>query len=431
MSEIAISARSVGKSYTIRHNARRSTTLGEALGSVIRHGIQRSRRETFQALDDVSFEVARGEVVGIIGHNGAGKSTLLKILSQITSPTRGEVDLHGRVGSLLEVGTGFHPELTGRENIFLNGAILGMRRGEIVGKLDEIVAFAEVENFLDTPVKRYSSGMYVRLAFAVAAHLEPEILLVDEVLAVGDVQFQQRCLGKMNEVSAKEGRTILFVSHNLAAMRTLCSRALLLARGRMVMDGPVDEVVESYLEPLAGQNVEVEWSGKNAVGSAEFDFTFLRAWIENQNGVMASNLQQDQPFVICVEYEVGRHLPGLRIGFYMENAHGVGMCGSNDVEEPQASERKPGRYVNRCSFPAGVLNEGNYRVQFGADTYGREGAEYLCLVTPFSLGFSIEDLERHHAGRQKLPGVIRVPIGWNIEPARKTKAAINHAQNIP
>src|SRR5437762_3404196 len=241
-SDIAISVRGLAKAYTIRQAAQSATTLSEEMTNRFRHLMRRDKNEIFWALKDVSFEVNQGQVVGIIGHNGAGKSTLLKILSRITEMTDGEVDLYGRVGSLLEVGTGFHQELTGRENIFLNGAILGMTRGEIRKKFDEIVAFAEVEKFLDTPVKRYSSGMYVRLAFAVAAHLEPEILIIDEVLAVGDAEFQKKCLGKMSEV-ANGGRTVLFVSHNMGAVRSLCTRGLLLDRGKVQTDGPVSMVL--------------------------------------------------------------------------------------------------------------------------------------------------------------------------------------------
>src|SRR6202047_4868821 len=224
MSDLAISINKLSKAYSLGARQTRSTTLAEACTKIFRNGFRKPGNSEFWALRDVSLEVKRGEILGIIGRNGAGKTTLLKILSRITEPTSGQIDLYGRVGSLLEVGTGFHPELTGRENIFLNGAILGMSRAEIAAKFDEIVAFAETEKFLDTPVKRYSSGMYVRLAFAVAAHLEPEILVLDEVLSVGDVQFQKKCLGKIEEVSASEGRTVLFVSHNLQAVRQLCRR---------------------------------------------------------------------------------------------------------------------------------------------------------------------------------------------------------------
>lgn len=261
MSDVVIKAEGLGKSYQIGHQGQREryTALRDVMASGVRRALSRTRRllrgeldlaseevEEFWALRDVSFEVKRGEVLGIIGRNGAGKSTLLKVLSRITEPTAGRVTLRGRVASLLEVGTGFHPELTGRENIFLNGAILGMTRAEIKRKFDEIVAFAEVEKFLDTPVKRYSSGMYVRLAFAVAAHLEPEILVVDEVLAVGDAEFQKKCLGKMQDVS-RGGRTVLFVSHNMAAVTALCPRSILLADGVIVTDGDSDSVIQQYL----------------------------------------------------------------------------------------------------------------------------------------------------------------------------------------
>lgn len=252
MNDVAIRVEGLGKEYRLGAQQERYHTLGDQIRkwTSVRRLFSRAKRAEFRppfwALKDVSFEVKRGEVVGIIGRNGAGKSTLLKILSRITEPTEGGADIHGRVGSLLEVGTGFHPELTGRENVFLNGAILGMRRAEIVRKFDEIVAFAEVEKFIDTPVKHYSSGMYMRLAFAVAAHLDPEILVVDEVLAVGDAQFQKKCLGKMGEV-AKGGRTVLFVSHNMTAIHTLCTRAVLLRPGQPAKDGPVSDMISEYL----------------------------------------------------------------------------------------------------------------------------------------------------------------------------------------
>jgi lipopolysaccharide transport system ATP-binding protein len=260
MSDIILRAENIGKRYVLNHQAggqsyrKFSDTLVHAAKAPLRwlqtanHEQQTANsKEDFWALKDVSFEIKQGDVVGIIGRNGAGKSTLLKILSRITEPTTGRITLNGRIASLLEVGTGFHPELTGRENIFLNGAILGMTKVEIKAKFDEIVAFAEIERFLDTPVKRYSSGMYVRLAFAVAAHLEPEILIVDEVLAVGDSQFQQKCLGKMRDVTKNEGRTVLFVSHNMDAIRTLCRRGIALEKGYIQTKGPIEEVLDKYL----------------------------------------------------------------------------------------------------------------------------------------------------------------------------------------
>ena len=268
MSELAVRVEGLGKEYRLGAQPERYSTLRDrlnklpsALFKALRGRGERSEQNPpFWALKDVSFEVRPGEVVGIIGRNGAGKSTLLKILSRITEPTEGEVDIKGRVGSLLEVGTGFHPELTGRENVYLNGAILGMRRAEIARKFDDIVGFAEVEKFIDTPVKHYSSGMYMRLAFAVAAHLEPEILVVDEVLAVGDAEFQKKCLGKMSDV-AKGGRTVIFVSHNMGAVQTLCTRAVLLRAGQMVQDGPVGRVLTAY---LADKSAELARRGKSS-----------------------------------------------------------------------------------------------------------------------------------------------------------------------
>src|SRR6202453_4981046 len=275
----AIRVENLGKKYILRHQPGKGRHRYVALRDVLvdkfsslfkrRAPGDTDTREEFWALNNVSFEIQQGEAVGIIGRNGAGKSTLLKLLSRITEPSEGQIELEGRVASLLEVGTGFHPELTGRENIFLNGAILGMTRAEIRKKFDEIVAFSEVENFLDTPVKRYSSGMYVRLAFSIAAHLEPEILMIDEVLAVGDVQFQKKCLGKMSEISSGHGRTILFVSHNMTALRSLCSRAILLDRGKLIADGPVGGVIDGYLEKFGGDSAEIKWEGEAAPQSRD------------------------------------------------------------------------------------------------------------------------------------------------------------------
>jgi lipopolysaccharide transport system ATP-binding protein len=288
MGDLAIRVEGLGKQYRLGGPRERYLTLRDAvrrwatapLRALLRRADRAKSRPAFWALKDVSFEVNRGEVVGVIGRNGAGKSTLLKILSRITEPTEGAAEIHGRVGSLLEVGTGFHPELTGRENIYLNGAILGMRRAEIVRKFEEIVAFAEVEKFIDTPVKHYSSGMYTRLAFAVAAHLEPEILIVDEVLAVGDAQFQKKCLGKMGEV-ATGGRTVLFVSHQMGMIETLCRTCLLLSRGRVQSFGPVGKVVRQYLQELTERTQEVDFSRIRRSGSGEVRLTGF--WVEDDS----------------------------------------------------------------------------------------------------------------------------------------------------
>src|SRR6266496_2774252 len=290
MSDIALSIQHLSKSFRIAHRRGGLSgyrTLHDELVTLPRRLINRlsgngtSTSETFWALKDVSFDVNRGEALGIIGSNGAGKSTLLKILNRITEPTRGGVDVYGRVGALLEVGTGFHPELTGRENIFLNGAILGMTRAEIQRKFDEIVDFAEIEKFLDTPVKRYSSGMYVRLAFAVAAHLEPEILVVDEVLAVGDAEFQKKCLGKMAQVSRGEGRTVLFVSHNLAAIEALCSSGILLAEGRLVTRGDTKAMVRTYLHRLSQPDQSPLEARRDREGSGVLRFVSVELADEN------------------------------------------------------------------------------------------------------------------------------------------------------
>jgi len=281
-----IEVKNIGKKYNITHMKGGYVALRDVVATTLKNpfgfiknkaksAIGLSKKEEFWALKDVSFSVERGEVVGIIGANGAGKSTLLKILSQITPPTEGEIILNGRVGSLLEVGTGFHPELTGRENIFLNGAILGMKKSEIAQKFDEIVTFAGIEKFLDTPVKFYSSGMYVRLAFSVAAHMEPDILIIDEVLAVGDAEFQKKCLGKMDEISKKEGRTVLFVSHNMDAIKDICNRTILINKGKKVFDGETKKTLEEYEKMGAKETVRVNKGeyGKNRRGSGTVSFT--------------------------------------------------------------------------------------------------------------------------------------------------------------
>ncbi|MDQ5846688.1 MAG: polysaccharide ABC transporter ATP-binding protein, partial [Acidobacteriota bacterium] len=292
---------SLSKLYQIGAREAPYQTFREAITQTVRAPLNAMRRSrngrdnSIWALDNVSFDVQAGEVVGIIGRNGAGKSTLLKILSRITEPTAGRVELWGRVGSLLEVGTGFHPELTGRENIFLNGAILGMKRAEIERKFDEIVAFAEVERFIDTPVKRYSSGMFLRLAFAVAAHLEPEILVVDEVLAVGDASFQKKCLGKMSDV-AKAGRTVLFVSHNMGAIQGLCERALWLAGGKLVGQGEANQVVAEYME-MVGQDIDVQ------AGNASAALSIRKVNLRNEKGELTSNFSFGSSMAVEIHYD--------------------------------------------------------------------------------------------------------------------------------
>lgn len=352
MNDIAISARGIAKSYTITHNAPRHTTLGEALAYKLRHGFRRTEKETFWALDEISFEVARGEVVGIIGRNGAGKSTLLKILSQITEPTRGEIDLHGRVGSLLEVGTGFHPELTGRENIFLNGAILGMKRGEIQKKFDEIVAFAEVEQFLDTPVKHYSSGMYVRLAFAVAAHLASDILIVDEVLAVGDIVFQKKCLGKMGDVARRKEVTVLFVSHNMAAVRTLCTRAILLKKGCVETDGDPTAVIARYLSSSTDElRAMIELP---RIDGDEGRATALR--LATSDGKSQPQFLLGEPWKIHLEFELDRDFPHVIAAVGLRNIEAVPLITWWSAPRDLRAGRYAVEFHCHLPFSAGEMN---------------------------------------------------------------------------
>ncbi|TRU75021.1 MAG: ABC transporter ATP-binding protein [Microcystis viridis Mv_BB_P_19951000_S69] len=417
MTDTIIEVENLGKRYVLDHQQEREkyTALRDVIAQGVKSalkGFSRQKtatKEEFWALKDVSFEVKRGEVVGIIGRNGAGKSTLLKILSRITEPTTGRVRLKGRVASLLEVGTGFHPELTGRENIYLNGAVLGMMRQEIDRKFDEIVAFAEVEKFLDTPVKRYSSGMYVRLAFAVAAHLEPEILVVDEVLAVGDAAFQKKCLGKMGDVASKEGRTVLFVSHNMGAIRGLCNRSLLLSQGKLKFYTDVETAVNHYLSEEQTLDAYIEWNENNTPQSSEIKF--IRAYILNRDQEIVSRIDCRHSFSIIIEYEVLTNLTGLRIGFSLQNSEGIVMCGSNDPEAWNEQNRKVGYYTSRCDFPEYILNNGLYSVCFGADKYPYERA---LVSTSYCLNFMIEDTEGHGTMKEKLPGVIRPKLKWKI-----------------
>lgn len=325
----------------------------------------------FWALKDINFEVKMGQVLGVVGRNGAGKSTLLKILSRVTEPTEGHAEIHGRVGSLLEVGTGFHPELTGRENILLNGAILGMKKSEITSKFDEIVAFSEVEKFIDTPVKRYSSGMYLRLAFAVAAHLEPEILVVDEVLAVGDAEFQRKCMGKMSDV-AQQGRTVLFVSHNMSAILRLTEETLVLEKGQLVMRAPTQQAVDYYLSSGFSRQGERTWQPEDIpVDAAPFKPVALR--IKDTKGLTVDTIRSTEPFQVEFEYTLDQPLTGLRVGLYFMSTRGEPIFTSFDTDDPQRFEdqtsRRSGRYFSRCTVPANTFNEGRVVLGVNASSY--------------------------------------------------------------
>jgi homopolymeric O-antigen transport system ATP-binding protein len=339
-SDLAIAVRRLGKLYHLGERRRGYTTLRDSLAAMFSRKNGRSNSNghsngnasapnTFWALKDVSFDVHRGEIVGIIGRNGAGKSTLLKILSRITEPTSGEVEISGRVGSLLEVGTGFHPELTGRENIFLNGAILGMKRAEIAARFDEIISFAGTEKFLDTPVKFYSSGMYTRLAFAIAAHLEPEILIVDEVLAVGDAEFQKKCLGKMGDV-AKSGRTVLFVSHNMAAVTALCNRTILLERGEAIFDGrSSDAITQHYAQMLGTSTSDGDLASTPRVGSGKARFASVSVHASSQKHAFAEIVQTGCDLIIETKLEAMREVPECNVAVIIYDASGYRLIDTN------------------------------------------------------------------------------------------------------
>jgi lipopolysaccharide transport system ATP-binding protein len=404
-SDIAISVRGIGKTYRVARTQARSTTLAELVAQKLRKPFTRRQRETeFEALDDVSFEVHRGEVLGIIGRNGAGKSTLLKILSQITPPTRGEIDLYGRVGSLLEVGTGFHPELTGRENIYLNGAILGMSRHEIDREFDGIVAFAETERFLDLPVKRYSSGMYVRLAFAVAAHLRPEILFVDEVLAVGDAAFQRKCLGKMQDVTHREGGTVLFVSHNLAAIHSLTSRCLHLDQGRAVAIGPTAGIVASYLARF--DDGSCEWT---APGPSRHPLQINRVHLLDVKGQPTGQFEAEQEIVVELSYEVRQSVTNVVVEFYVLTLEGVHLLtsGDHDTEPARYERRLPGQYTARVRLPGSLLNLGSYVLRINSGTH-QETFDHADVLT-----FQIHE-PRQLTARHNRRGLLVPMLPWSV-----------------
>jgi lipopolysaccharide transport system ATP-binding protein len=362
------------------------------------------------ALRNVSFEVEPGEIVGIIGRNGAGKSTLLKILTGITSPTVGKAWLKGRVGSLLEVGTGFHPELTGRENIYLNGAILGMTKAEIKGKFDEIVAFAEVEKFIDTPVKRYSSGMYVRLAFAVAAHLEPDVLLIDEVLAVGDAYFQQKCLGKMEDVSHKEGRTILFVSHHMGSIAQLCGRAILLNQGGVEKSGPVSEVVGHYMNRLAAGSARFEVASSDA---REIVFLSVEAW--DEDGKPATVFAHTQSITAVIACRINRWERGAEISIGVRDSRRNVFTTDTELSVDFVPNR--GVIVAKAVIPANLLRPEQYFFTLAAHIPNQVVFDHI--PDAFSIRV-IDGGSKYVAGEGLDHGCVFVDCAWTIEPQTAT-----------
>ncbi len=415
--DIAVSVRGVSKAYTIAHNAEKHTTIREAMLHRFKNPMQRPDKETFWALKDLDFDIKKGDVVGIIGRNGAGKSTLLKVLSQITEPTKGEIRLYGRVGSLLEVGTGFHPELTGRENIFLNGAILGMRKSEIERQFDAIVNFAEVEKFLDTPVKRYSSGMYVRLAFAVAAHLNPEILIVDEVLAVGDATFQKKCLGKMEDV-ASEGRTVLFVSHSMSTITRLCKNVLLLGRGEVIRMGTAEEVTRAYLTLGTEHTTSCErvWKiSKEAPGDSVARLRSAR--VLNHIGQATEKIDIHQPMSIEIEYEYLGGDVKTNAAFHIINETGTVLFASADFNNRDWKEasRKKGIIKSTCYIPGNFLAEGRLSVLVAVCSYNPDTVH---AIENDAVAFIVVDQAESLGVRGDVasswPGVMRPMLDWTV-----------------
>jgi homopolymeric O-antigen transport system ATP-binding protein len=427
MSNTIIQVENLGKKYLIKHQQQGSYTalrdviadkvesLGKRIISPWNHKQSSifSTTEEFWALKDISFKVKQGEVIGIIGHNGAGKSTLLKIISRITEPTKGRIRINGRVASLLEVGTGFHPELTGRENIFLNGAILGMGKVEIKRKFDEIVEFAEVEKFLDTPAKRYSSGMYVRLAFAVAAHLEPEILVVDEVLAVGDVRFQKKCLGKMEDV-AKEGRTVLFVSHNMAAVESLCHRTILLENGDVSRDGESNSVINAYLQVSDMSLSDIDLSDLQRTGDFGEKIRFVKGYFLDSNGNKTNRYRVGGNIIIYLEL--------ISYGGSYDDLHiNVGINTNQNILITMVTNRTNYGFISchrnkkvtmKATIENLTLSPGTYDISVAVGRRGQPPFDILQNVLPFYVNDTV--LGRQVIQHPNLPGFVQTSSNWTI-----------------
>ena len=416
MAEFAVDAKGLSKRYRLGQ-------LESGYDMVRRVVLRRDRRSAIWALRDLSFEIDEGIPIAIIGRNGAGKSTLLKILSGITEPTAGHVDVRGRVGALLEVGTGFHPELTGRDNVYLNGAILGMRRAEIARKFDQIVEFSGVARAIDTPVKRYSSGMYVRLAFAVAAHLEPELLIVDEVLAVGDAEFQKRCLGRMGEV-AREGRTVLFVSHNMQAVRRLCQQAILLEEGQLVVHGEMEDVVRRYLAGIeSSEQARHRWEDPHERPGDEL-CRLVEVRVTDENGELATTFLTSRPIVVTMEFDLASVDAAFIAAFDLVavDSSVVFRAGHSDVSESVRPRLYPGRNAVSCTIPAGLLNSGRYAINVRISLHMTRWVVFEDGVVNFDVVHDHGDsLFLNAEGR---PGVVASILYWHaIEPSQDDAAA--------
>ncbi|MCP4417272.1 MAG: ATP-binding cassette domain-containing protein [Chloroflexi bacterium] len=428
MDDIAVQVEGIGKKYHIGKIQARYRTARETLTDAIQSPFRRAGKllrgqatgaaeldEEIWALRDISFNIKHGEVVGIIGRNGAGKSTLLKIFSRITEPSEGRARIRGRVGSLLEVGTGFHPELTGRENVFLNGAILGMKKTEIEQKFDEIVDFAEVEKFIDTPVKHYSSGMQVRLAFAVAAHLEPEILIVDEVLAVGDAQFQKKCLNKMEDVG-QQGRTVLFVSHNMSTITRLCDRTILLDDGRVVEDGPSYQVVSTYLTSGLGTTAAREWTNSRRQPGADVA-RLCAVRVQTKDEQISGAFDIREPVLVEMEYEVIESGYVLLPNFHFYNEGGVEIFPAIDLDPEWRQRPRPvGRYTSTAVIPGNLLAEGTFFVRSALITLEPVKIQFN---EPDAVAFQVIDSHDGNSARGdyvgSLSGAVRPIFQWRTE----------------
>jgi len=413
-----IKVENLSKSYSLNKILASYPTLRDSLVDLARAPLQRLRNaysspgQTLWALKDINLEIFPGEVVGVIGRNGAGKSTLLKILSRITAPTTGRAELYGRVGSLLEVGTGFHPELTGRENIFLNGVILGMGHREIRKDFDEIVSFAEIEKFIDTPVKRYSSGMYVRLAFAVAAHLNPEILIVDEVLAVGDLAFQNKCLGKMQDVSLA-GRTVLFVSHNLPAVSRLCSRAVLLDAGELIREGLTREVVTTYLEGALSMGHSRVWPDL-ALSPGTDELRLLSVNLTKEDGTNLSTTTVNDLIQVRLRYFVAVPNLKFRCAIILQTQ---GTCAFASVEPVERVRQKPGIYSSTATIPKHLLAEGEYMI--GVSIFASRGVKQHFVRMENVVAFHVSDPMTGDSSRgdyaERIAGVVSPRLEWDTQ----------------
>jgi lipopolysaccharide transport system ATP-binding protein len=424
MSNTVIKVENLSKKYVIQHQQDSYKTfrgaITDAAKSLTNVINPRKRKEAqldceqFWALNDVSFEIKQGDRVGIIGRNGAGKSTLLKILSRITEPTTGKIKISGRVASLLEVGTGFHPELTGRENIFLNGAILGMSKSEITRKFDEIVDFAEIEKFLDTPVKRYSSGMYVRLAFAVAAHLEPEILIVDEVLAVGDAQFQKKCLGKMEEVG-REGRTVLFVSHNMGTITQLCTTGIYLASGKVVQLGNINSVIGKYLAQGSSNNGKIMLVNNIESIRKKNKFFFKQIRLLNNEYIESSELDVRHPFYVSFDYEITQPLNNVELSIRIHTSDGIAVLTSNQSDSTHGESLKTrniGSYEASIEIPGMFLMPGSYMLSIAAHEPMVEMFDIHEHILLFTITETGTKYAKYNQSRETL-GIIITNLPWS------------------